>query len=411
MRITKVMIILSGLATAAALAVGLVWGTGLYMAYWPGAAASGTAAPSQAVAPVQAVVPPEAFAPSEAAASANTTAPSEVAVAAKGPAPGEGPASAAPVASVAPVAKEMNVAPQAAAPAPAVAVTSSATSGPGSALAVAEAQASPVPDARSASAWSPGARWDFKAYTEAMRQSGRSTDLPEKDFNELQTRKVVAMQAIERYLARRFGHADPNVLRAFRELPREYYHYDYQQKRAFASNSYEAAPKPWAIGFGSALSDYLGQAYMTQLCRPRPGETVLEIGTGSGFQSSLLSRMVKDVYSIEIIKPLGTEVARIYKPLGLDNVRTRVGDGYFGWPEVQGGFDIIMVTCVARYVSPELLKQLKPEGRLIVPIGQPFKRGQVLYVFTKDKSGKVHSRKDVGVYFIPMTGKIMEGKS
>jgi|GEM_PF-216771 len=407
MRITKTMIIFSGLAATVALAGGLVWGTGLYMAYWPGAAVSGAAAPLQAVAPVQSVstvqpvAPPEASATLEASASANATAPSEAAV----PAP-EASASAAPTVPV--VAKAPAPAPaKAAAPAPAVV----AASGAGRVLAMDEAQASPVPGSAAVSAWSPGAPWNFKAYTEAMRQSGRSTELSEKDFSELQARKAVAVQAIEKYLARRFGKADPNVLRAFRELPREYYHYDYQQKRAFAANTYEAAPKPWAIGFGSALSDYLGQAYMTQLCRPRPDDTVLEIGTGSGFQSSLLSRMVKDVYSVEIIKPLGTEVARIYKPLGLDNVRTRVGDGYFGWPEVQGGFDIIMVTCVARYVSPELLKQLKPEGRLIVPIGQPFKRGQVLYVFTKDKAGKVHSRKDVGVYFIPMTGKIMEGKS
>jgi protein-L-isoaspartate(D-aspartate) O-methyltransferase len=281
----------------------------------------------------------------------------------------------------------------------------------GKALAVGEAQAAPVPGGGEAAAWSPGAPWNYKTFREAMRQSGRASELPEQEFAELQARKVVAMQSIERYLKRRFGQADANVLRAFRELPREYYHYDYQRKQAFASNSYEAAPKPWAIGYGSALSDYLGQAYMTQLSRPRPGDTVLEIGTGSGFQSSLLSRIVKDVYSVEIIQPLGTGVARIYKPLGLENVRTRVADGYYGWPEVKGGFDIIMVTCVARYVSPELLRQLKPEGRLIVPIGQPFKRGQVLYVFTKDKSGKVHSRKDMGVFFIPMTGKILQGKS
>ncbi len=281
----------------------------------------------------------------------------------------------------------------------------------GKALALGEAQAAPVPGGGEAAAWSPGAPWNFKTFREAMRQSGRTTELPKQEFAELQARKLVAMQSIERYLKRRFGQADPGVLRAFRELPREYFHYDYQRRQAFASNSYEAAPKPWAIGYGSALSDYLGQAYMTQLSRPRHGDTVLEIGTGSGFQSSLLSRIVKDVYSVEIIKPLGTEVARIYKPLGLSNVRTRVGDGYYGWPEVQGGFDIIMVTCVARYVSPELLRQLKPEGRLIVPIGQPFKRGQVLYVFTKDKAGKVHSRKDMGVFFIPMTGKILQGKS
>jgi protein-L-isoaspartate(D-aspartate) O-methyltransferase len=259
--------------------------------------------------------------------------------------------------------------------------------------------------------WSPGEPWNYKAFRESMRQSGREATLPEKDFVELQARKSVAMDMIDKYLKGRFGKSDPNVLRAFRELPREYYHYDYQRRKPFASNCYEAEPKPWAIGFGSALSDYLGQAYMTQLSKPRPGDTVLEVGTGSGFQSSLLSRIVKEVYSIEIIKPLGADVAKIYKPLGLENVHTRVGDGYFGWPEVKGGFDIIMVTCAARYVSPELLKQLKPEGRLIVPIGQPFKKGQVLYVFTKDKKGKVHSRKDMGVFFIPMTGKIMESKS
>lgn len=274
-------------------------------------------------------------------------------------------------------------------------------------LSPAPAEAAPVP---AAGAWAPGAPWTYAAFRAAMRQSGRETDLAEKDFAALQARKAVAVQAIEKYLKRRFGRADQNVLRAFQELPREYYHYNYQQKRPFEGACYEAAPKPWAIGYGSALSDFLGQAYMTQLARPRPGDTVLEVGTGSGFQSSLLSRIVKDVYSVEIIKPLGGEVAKIYKPLGLENVRTRVGDGYYGWPEVAGGFDIIMVTCVARYVSPELLKQLKPEGRLIVPIGQPFKRGQVLYVFTKDKSGKVHSRKDMGVFFIPMTGKILGGR-
>jgi len=271
------------------------------------------------------------------------------------------------------------------------------------------AQAAPVPAAKSS--WAPGEAWNYKVFQETMRQSGRQVTLPEKDFVELQARKTVAMDSIERYLKRRFGKADQNVLRAFKELPREYYHYDYQRRKPFASNCYEPEPKPWAIGYGSALSDYLGQAYMTQLSKPRPGDTVLEVGTGSGFQSSLLSRIVKEVYSVEIIKPLGTEVAKIYKPLSLENVHTRVGDGYFGWPEVKGGFDIIMVTCAARYVSPELLKQLKPEGRLIVPIGQPFKKGQVLYVFTKDKDGKVHSRKDMGVFFIPMTGKIMENKS
>ena len=100
--------------------------------------------------------------------------------------------------------------------------------------------------------------------------------------------------------------------------------------------------------------------------------------------------------------------AKIFAPLGYDNVETRVGDGYYGWPEVQGGFDIIIVTCAAQYAPPDLFKQLKPGGRMIIPIGQPFKRGQILYVYTKDAEGKIHSRRDVGVFFIPMTGAMME---
>jgi protein-L-isoaspartate(D-aspartate) O-methyltransferase len=145
---------------------------------------------------------------------------------------------------------------------------------------------------------------------------------------------------------------------------------------------------------------------MTQICKPAPQDVTLEIGTGSGFQSALLSRIVKQAHSIEIIEPLGKAVSRIFAPLGYHNVHTRVGDGYYGWPEVEGGFDIIIVTCAAQYAPPDLFKQMKPGGRLVIPIGQPFKKGQVLYVYTKDEEGKVHSKRDMGVFFIPMTGAI-----
>ena len=193
---------------------------------------------------------------------------------------------------------------------------------------------------------------------------------------------------------------------AFEAVPREYFHYIYSEHRATPGDAYEADPKPWGLGWGSALSDYLGQAYMTQVCQPKPGEVTLEIGTGSGFQSALLSRIVAQAYSIEIIEPLGKAVGRIFAPLGYDNVHTKVGDGYYGWPEVTDGFDIIIVTCAAQYAPPELFKQMKPGGRMVIPIGQPFKRGQVLYVYTKDAEGKIHSRRDMGVFFIPMTGAI-----
>ncbi len=253
-----------------------------------------------------------------------------------------------------------------------------------------------------------GGAWTREAYEAAMNQSGRPVSLTDAQFQAIQSRKPAALRHIESYLKERLGSADPAVMAAFQAVPREYYHYIYSERRATPGDAYEDTPKPWAIGYGSALSDYLGQAYMTQICKPAPGETTLEIGTGSGFQSSLLSRIVKTSYSIEIIEPLGHAVAKIFTPLGYDNIHTKVGDGYYGWPEVTDGFDIIIVTCAAQYAPPDLFKQLKPGGRMIIPIGQPFKRGQVLYVYNKDADGKIHSKRDMGVFFIPMTGAMMK---
>ena len=278
-------------------------------------------------------------------------------------------------------------------------------------LAAAAELAAPALVGRPARAANAAPGWNRKTYEEAMARSGRRVDLTDAQFDAIQTRKPAAMQRIAQYLKAHLGEADPRVLAAFDTVPREYFHYLYDQHRATPGDAYEENPKPWALGYGSALSDYLGQAYMTQVCRPKPNDVTLEIGTGSGFQSALLSRMVRRAYSIEIIEPLGKAVGRIFAPLGYDNVETRVGDGYFGWPEVAGGFDIIIVTCAAQYAPPDLLKQLKPSGRMIIPIGQPFKRGQVLYVYTKDAAGKVHSRRDVGVFFIPMTGAMMKTRA
>lgn len=248
--------------------------------------------------------------------------------------------------------------------------------------------------------------WTKAAFEQAMRESGRPVSLTDAQFDAIQKRKPAAMKRIESYLKDHFGAADSLVMAAFQAVPREYYHYEYPEHRATPGDAYEDTPKPWALGYGSALSDYLGQAYMTQILKPQPGEVTLEVGTGSGFQSSLLSRIVKASYSIEIIEPLGRAVGKIFAPLGYDNVHTKVGDGYYGWPEVEGGFDIIIVTCAATFAPPDLFKQLKPGGRMIIPIGQPFKRGQVLYSYTKDAEGKIHSKRDIGVFFIPMRGAI-----
>lgn len=253
-----------------------------------------------------------------------------------------------------------------------------------------------------------GSAWTRDAYLKAMAESGRKIDCSESQFKAIQERRAAGLKRTEDYLKERFGQADAATLKAFSEVPREYYHYNHQDRRSIQDSAWEVDAKPWAVGYGSALSDYLGQAYMTQASKPQAGDTVLEIGTGSGFQSSILGRICKKVYSIEIIEPLGKSVAPMYKPLNYSNVESRVGDGFFGWPEVKEGFDIIIVTCAAQYVPPALFSQLKPGGRLLIPIGQPFKRGQFLYIYNKDKDGKVRSKKDVGVFFIPMTGAMMK---
>jgi protein-L-isoaspartate(D-aspartate) O-methyltransferase len=265
-----------------------------------------------------------------------------------------------------------------------------------------------TPPAASVPATPNGQPWTREAFEAAMAAGGRPVSLTDAQFDAIQARRGPALKLIKSYLEMRLGSADPAVLAGFAAVPREYYHYIYSEHRSTCGDAYDQPPKPWAIGYGSALSDYLGQAYMTQVCKPGPTDVSLEIGTGSGFQSSLLSRIVKSAYSIEIIEPLGNAVKKIFAPLGYDNVTTRVGDGYYGWPEQKAGFDIIIVTCAAQYAPPALFQQLKPGGRMIIPIGQPFKQGQVLYVYTKDANGKIHSRRDMGVFFIPMTGTMMK---
>ena len=178
--------------------------------------------------------------------------------------------------------------------------------------------------------------WTRSAYETAMNASGRPVSLTDAQFDAIQKRKPAVLKHIEAYLKERLGAADPAVMAAFEAVPREYFHYIYSEHRATPGDAYESDPKPWGLGYGSALSDYLGQAYMTQICKPKPQDVTLEIGTGSGFQSALLSRIVKQAYSIEIIEPLGKAVSRIFAPLGYENVHTRVGDGYYGWPEVPG---------------------------------------------------------------------------
>ena len=248
--------------------------------------------------------------------------------------------------------------------------------------------------------------WQFTAYGNAMQESGRQVgSADEQTFLAVQSRKEKYTEEIKSMLVHNFGEADPAIVKAFEEVPREYYMYNYEAGRNMGQSAYEIPAREWKIGYGSVLTDYTMQAYMTAKARPKPTDISLEVGTGSGFQSSLLSRIVKKAYTIEIITALGDKVKNIFAPLGFENIEARVGDGFFGWPEVEGGFDIILVTAQAPFVPPALLAQLKKGGRMIIPIGQPWKP-QFLYLFTKDAQGKVHSQRDVATLFIPMTGQI-----
>ena len=159
---------------------------------------------------------------------------------------------------------------------------------------------------------------------------------------------------------------------------------------------------PLPIGHGQTISQPLIVARMTDLLKLKKDDKVLEIGTGSGYQAAVLAEIAKSVYSIEIIEPLGKEAARRLQSLGYDNVKTRIGDGYYGWPEA-APFDAIMVTAAANHVPPPLLKQLKPGGRMVVPLGSPFMT-QYLMLVEKQPDGSVTTRQIVPVRFVPLSG-------
>jgi protein-L-isoaspartate(D-aspartate) O-methyltransferase len=143
---------------------------------------------------------------------------------------------------------------------------------------------------------------------------------------------------------------------------------------------------------------------MTELLDLKPGERVLEIGTGSGYQAAVLAELGANVYTIEIIEALGREAARRLAELGYKNIVTRIGDGYRGWPE-HAPFDAIIVTAAALDVPQALAEQLKTGGKLVIPLGSPLST-QTLYVVEKGLDGKLARRQVLAVRFVPMTGGV-----
>jgi protein-L-isoaspartate(D-aspartate) O-methyltransferase len=200
--------------------------------------------------------------------------------------------------------------------------------------------------------------------------------------------RMVSLQIEDR------GVRDPRVLSAMRSVPRHLFVPAYEREAAYEDH-------PLDIGQGQTISQPYIVALMTELARPREEEKALEVGTGSGYQAAVLSRLVKKVFTLEIVEPLGREAAGRLKELGYANVEVRVGDGYLGWPE-EAPFDIILVTAAPEAVPPPLLEQLRPGGRMVIPVGRS---GDVqsLRLLEKEASGAVRSRDLLPVRFVPLT--------
>jgi protein-L-isoaspartate(D-aspartate) O-methyltransferase len=167
------------------------------------------------------------------------------------------------------------------------------------------------------------------------------------------------------------------------------------------SQAYENRPLP--IGYGQTISQPYIVALMTDLLELEPGDVVLEIGTGSGYQAAILSRLVSRVYSIEIVPELAESASKRLQRLGFDNVDVKNADGYFGWQEY-APFDAIIVTAASSHIPPPLVQQLKPGGVMIIPVGAVF-QVQQLSLVRKTTDGDLVTRQILPVRFVPFTGE------
>lgn len=185
------------------------------------------------------------------------------------------------------------------------------------------------------------------------------------------------------------------VLDAIAKVPREQFVPEKQRRYAYKN-------RPLPIGYGQTISQPTMVAIMTDLLQLKPGDKVLEIGTGSGYQAAILAQLGARVFSIEIIPQLAQQAKKDLKQAGYEQVQLRTGDGYYGWPDA-APFDGIIVTAAASHIPPALIKQLKQAGRMVIPVGDRFMI-QHLVVVTKDKRGNVLTQQTVPVQFVPLTG-------
>lgn len=210
-----------------------------------------------------------------------------------------------------------------------------------------------------------------------------------------QRERMVATQIDWRGVrAGRIGVRDEAVLDAMLRVPR----HEFVPKK-HKSSAYADSPLP--IGYDQTISQPYIVGFMTEMLKVKKEHKVLEIGTGSGYQAAVLAEIVDNVYSIEIIKELGKQVKTRLKRLNYKNVTVRIGDGYFGWEE-HAPFDAIIVTAAADHIPPPLVRQLKPGGRMGIPVGGRF-QVQNLLIVEKALDGTVTTRQVMPVRFVPLT--------
>jgi protein-L-isoaspartate(D-aspartate) O-methyltransferase len=198
------------------------------------------------------------------------------------------------------------------------------------------------------------------------------------------------------------GVTDPNTLMAMRIVPRHAFIPETEDRYAYAD-------RPLPIGNGQTISQPYIVAFMTEALKLDPNSTVLEIGTGSGYQAAVCAEICRQVYSIEIVEDLAKAATKRLKELGYPNVLVRAGDGYFGWPE-HGPFDAIIGTAAAGRIPEPLIQQLRPGGRMILPYGS--RDGlQYLLLITKDRKGNLQKSTVMPVQFVPMTGEVQKPES
>ena len=203
-----------------------------------------------------------------------------------------------------------------------------------------------------------------------------------------QQRKMMVEQQI---VAR--GVKNKKVLDAMNSVPRHLF-----VPVGYRQGSYFDQPLP--IGLGQTISQPYIVALMTEMLDVDNDDTVLEIGTGSGYQAAVLSTIVKELYTVEIIEELGLQAAELLKSLGYDNVKVKISDGGLGWPE-KAPFDAIIVTAAAPKIPDPLIKQLKPGGRMVIPVDNNF-YSQDLLIVEKDEAGNIETRKTIPVRFVPL---------